>query len=97
MNDREFIMYTSTQRIAKEVYFGRAAAHRKHGENSIESIAADDPRWLPILGEEFGEVCETLTYDKDSSRLREELMDLVTVGTAWIAQLDSEAGIVDGR
>lgn len=79
----------STKKLALEVYEGRAAAHRKHGENSIESVPARDiGRWLPILGEEFGEVCESLTYDKDPTNLRAELKDVATVCFAWIAALD---------
>lgn len=83
----------STDWIGEEIAEGREAAHAKHGDNSIEAVPATDvARWLPILGEEFGEVCETLTYDKDQSRLRAELIDLVTVGVAWIAALDRETG-----
>lgn len=81
----------STHRIADEVYDGRVKAHAKHGDNSIEAVPGHDiARWLPILGEEFGEVCESLTYDKDPANLRAELVDLITVGTAWIAALDRE-------
>lgn len=82
---------TSTYRIHEEVMSGRNAAHVKHGENSIEAVpGSDTKRWLPILGEEFGEVCEALTYDKDSNNLRAELIDVITVATAWVAALDRE-------
>lgn len=74
-----------------EINRGRLAAHAKHGENSIESVPAGDPRWLPILGEEFGEVAATLTYDKNLADLRAELLDLAAVATAWIDALDREA------
>lgn len=88
----------STGRIAHEVVMGRLAAHRKHGENSIEAVPGRDiARWLPILGEEFGEVCEALTYDKDSSRLRAELIDVATVAVAWIAALDADAASRDSQ
>ena len=80
---------TSTENVFIEVEDGRRAAHAKHGENSIEAVPGRDiARWLPILGEEFGEVCESLTYDKDSGNLRAELIDVVTVATAWVAALD---------
>jgi len=79
----------STLRVAREIASGRLAAHAKHGSNSIEAVPGDDiARWLPILGEEFGEVCESLTYDKDAGTLRAELIDLITVGTAWVAAID---------
>jgi hypothetical protein len=75
--------------IAVEALDGRQKAHTKHGDNSIESIPSDDPRWLPILAEEFGEVAETLTYDKGfGPNTRAELVDLITVGLAWIARYD---------
>lgn len=41
-----------------EIEQARAKAHAKHGENSIEGITADDPRWLSILTEEGGETSE---------------------------------------
>lgn len=79
----------TTANVFDEVRRGRVRAHEKHGVNSIEAVPGRDiARWLPILGEEFGEVCESLTYDKDPATLRAELVDLVTVGTAWIAALD---------
>lgn len=52
----------------KEIIDARQKAHEKHGENSIENTPADSSRWLPILGEEFGEVASTLTYDKDTKK-----------------------------
>lgn len=85
----------TTLDIAAEVYAGRIAAHQKHGENSIEAVPGRNiARWLPILGEEFGEVCESLTYDKDPANLRAELLDVATVAIAWIAALD--APVPDG-
>lgn len=84
----------STERVAAEVIVGRRAAHTKHGNNSIEAVpGADIGRWLPILGEEFGEVCASQTYDKDPGGLRAELIDVITVATAWVAALDFENGL----
>lgn len=80
----------STEAIAKEVRAGRIRAHQKHGANSIESVAADDPRWLSILVEEVGEASHELTYDATGS-LRSELIDIITVATAWVAALDRQA------
>lgn len=85
----------STSRIAGEINAGRVRAHEKHGSNSIEAVPADHfGQWLPILGEEFGEVCKALTYDQADSaeeqmdNLRAELVDVATVAFAWIAAID---------
>lgn len=75
-----------------EVLAAREKAHEKHGDNSIERVPADSPDWLPILGEEFGEVCGALTYDKDAAMLRSELIDVLAVGTAWVSALDRAQG-----
>lgn len=77
----------STNRIATEVGQARWRAHAKHGAKSIEVIAPTDPRWLSILVEEVGEVAHELTYDADGS-IRAELVDVLTVATAWIAAID---------
>lgn len=73
-----------------EVLAGRAAAHAKHGANSIEATPADSSRWLPILVEEVGEVAAEQTYDKgEPGALRAELIDLVCVATVWIDAIDA--------
>jgi NTP pyrophosphatase (non-canonical NTP hydrolase) len=41
-----------------------------------------------ILGEEFGEVAAALTYDKDASTLRAELIDVLAVASAWVDAID---------
>lgn len=92
MNDS---IHDTSYKVAHEVMLGRLAAHQKHGENSIEAVPGTDiARWLPILGEEFGEVNAAFTYDKSESEaemwanVRAELVDLATVATAWIAAID---------
>lgn len=77
----------STHEIATEVAAARHRAHDKHGENSIEAILSTDPRWLSILVEEVGEASHELTYDATGS-LRAELIDVITVATAWVASID---------
>lgn len=77
------------EEILYEVNAARAKAHTKHGENSIESIIGDDPRWLSILVEEVGEVSHELTYDAEGD-LRSELIDVLSVVFAWINSLDME-------
>lgn len=84
-------IHDSTSRIAVEVRAARQKAHAKHGANSIEGIAADDSRWLSILVEEVGEASHELTYDATGS-LRAELIDVITVATAWVAVLDAQQG-----
>jgi len=44
--------------IADRVFEERKRAHEKHGDDSIEAIAASDPRWLAILVEEGGEAIQ---------------------------------------
>lgn len=80
--------------IADEVLHGRIRAHEKHGDNSIEAIAADDPRWLSILVEEVGEVAHELTYDAEGgvAALRSELLDVIAVAMAWISSIDGPEG-----
>jgi hypothetical protein len=91
-----------------EIQESRAKAHAKHGENSIEAIRANDPRWLSILVEEVGEVAHELTYDaapteqsynpherhkRQAVRVRRELLDVLSVASAW---LDATDRLIDG-
>lgn len=68
----------------------REAAHEKHGDHSIEAVPAGDPRWLPILVEEIGEVAHALTYDADDQALADELLDVLAVAAAWLDALRVE-------
>lgn len=79
----------SSAMIGAEVALGRLRAHEKHGTNSIEAISAHDPRWISILMEEVGEVAHELTYDAVGS-LRKELIDVLSVATAWVASIDKD-------
>jgi hypothetical protein len=85
-------IYASSQLISDEVVQRRRAAHVKHGDNSIEAIDATDPRWLSILMEEIGEAAHEMTYDAGGTidSLRDELMDSITVLTAWVASIDGQ-------
>lgn len=92
-----------------EVLNARAKANHKHGENSIEALDYWDPRFLPILMEEVGELAHVLTYDGVRSasvdghprteleeaihrrtRMREELVDVLAVASAWLGRIDEE-------
>lgn len=76
-----------TSTVWQEVQAARAAAHAKHGANSIESVPGGDPRWLPILVEEVGEVAHEATYDATGD-LRAELIDTLAVASAWVDAID---------
>lgn len=76
--------------LYREVLNSRRRAHDKHGDNSIEMIRADDPRWLSILVEEIGEVANALTYDGPTNNLRGELVDVLAVAAAWVDRIDRD-------
>lgn len=74
--------------VWREVLDARRKAHAKHGDNSIESVPPTDPRWLPILVEEIGEVAHAMTYDGPIDDLRSELIDVMAVSSAAIDSID---------
>lgn len=43
--------------------------------------------WLPILGEEFGEVSKAIL---ENSNIREELVQVAAVALQWIEMIDRE-------
>ena len=95
----------STENVFFEIEAGREKAHAKHGENSIEGIGPLDPRWLPILVEEVGEIAQALNdgdlglFDSDERlrQVRAELVDVATVAAAWISALDSMQKYLPGH
>jgi len=104
----------STEALTDELAEARMKAHEKHSDNSIESLDSESRMWLPILGEEGGEVAEVLvdmfrgailakaigrvahdeTYDA-TYNLRNELIDVLSVATAWVASIDEMQRKVD--
>lgn len=82
--------YRSDHELFREVLKARRAAHAKHGDNSIEYVSADDPRWLSILVEEVGEIAHALTYDGPKMNLRAELIDVLAVVSAWIDRINRD-------
>lgn len=76
--------------VYDDVAAERARAHAKHGDDSIEGIDGDDPRWLAILMEEVGEVAHEQTYDATGS-LRAELVQVAAVAAAWVDAIDGRA------
>jgi len=95
MSDSVYAIYSSTEDIGREINRARQLAHEKHGDNSIEAIDPRDPRWLSILVEEVGEAAHELTYDATGD-LRAELIDVITVATAWVASIDRAADHQNG-
>ena len=43
-----------------------------------------DAPWLPILGEEYGEVCRACLGNDDAGNLRDELVQVAAVAIAWL-------------
>lgn len=75
----------------------RIKAHNKFGDTAggVESFAWDSPKWLPILGEEFGEVarviCEynlgNINRDRMKDLLGKELAQVGAMTAAWLDAL----------
>lgn len=70
--------------VWNEVLAERVRAHRKHGDDSIESSAVGDLPMLAILVEEIGEVAHALTYDGPTEGLADELIQVMAVCSAWL-------------
>lgn len=68
----------------------RARQHRLKVAGKFKHLLTDEGMGdfgrLKVLGEEFGEVCRALQDEPDN--LRNELVDLAAVATAWIQWLD---------
>ncbi len=69
----------------------------KHGERTLDGSLADDLLRLSALGEEYGEVCQALTYDKRDSdaaaharHLRLELIQVANVALTWASILGED-------
>lgn len=87
----------SVQRtVWDEVLAARAAARIKHGASSIEAMAATHPAWLPVFVEEVGEVAHEMTYDATGG-LRAELIDVLSVASAWVDAIDRAALQAEAR
>ena len=82
-----FTIGESLEAVRTEIF----RAHELHGENSMISPSVTDEERLPILGEEFGEVCRGLTYDNNegADHLVEELEQLAAMAISWAVVLRS--------
>jgi hypothetical protein len=71
------------------------SAMRKHGSRTPLSSDMDSFEKLAILGEEFGEVCHSLTYDdvRGGAGRRKELRQVAAVALMWLM---AEAGRASG-
>lgn len=64
-------------------------AHNKHLAKgwSMEKASPNDPRWLPVLVEEVGEVANALNEGALAGHLAEELLQVAAMACAWIDAL----------
>jgi NTP pyrophosphatase (non-canonical NTP hydrolase) len=78
-------------RALREVAAEMRRAEDKHGDYAFDGELIDTLMLVAGLGEEFGEVCRALTYDKDhAGGLRKELLQVAASATAWASTLDSD-------
>lgn len=85
--------------VNDEIRAERIRAHQKHDTNggSMERKRWADPVWLAVVGEEYGElcraVCERALGNQDehqtADHLREELVQVAAMVTAWIDAIDA--------
>lgn len=72
-----------------EIVVERSKQDEKWGEQNHH-----DEWWLAILGEEFGECAQAVLHDRFGGKaygtLRDELIQLVAVGVAWIECIDRD-------
>lgn len=79
---------------ADDVRRERLRAHAKHSARgqSAEQLHHNDPRWLPILVEEVGEVArEICDHGYDRTHLRDELIQVAAMAQAWADAIGSGA------
>lgn len=77
-------------RVWSEVLTARRSAAEKLGTQSIENLAADDSRWLPILVQRMGGIANALTAG-GMSDLRAQLISTLAVLSVWVDRLDQAA------
>lgn len=97
-SDRERAL---SREILLHVDIERMRAHAKHAPNggSVEGLTWDDPRWLPVLTEEIGEVARVLceldlentSRSEAKQNLAKELIQCAAMSVAWaVAVMDSD-------
>ena len=67
---------------------------KKHGVHAMINPALPIMDRLAILGEEFGEVCKSLTYDsgEGGAETKKELIQLAAMAASWASCLKDELG-----
>jgi hypothetical protein len=78
--------------VGARLWLAIHSAVNKHGLENTPLGPFPDVLRLPILGEEFGEVCRALTYDQDPGRLELELEDVGAVAVMWLMAKELENG-----
>lgn len=85
---------TTMVEVNKQVFKERARQNEKWGLQNH-----DNGRWLAILGEEFGEVCQAMqqgslaSKETDASNLYEELIHVAAVASAFAEQVLRDKGV----
>lgn len=80
-----------SDKLISEIRAERQHSIDKHGKNSMEYLEGASPSWLAILVEEVGEAAKSLTYDnQDNENLRDELIDIIAVASAWVEAMDRD-------
>lgn len=90
------------------IHIERIRANAKHVDKpggSMECKSFDSPDWLPVLVEEIGEVAKEIcdyrhglyTFEEYKSRIREELIQVAAMTTAWIDAIDLDYRNKDGK
>lgn len=85
--------------VYDDVHAERAFAFNKFKDKpagSMEQLSWDSPRWLPVLGEEVGEVSRAIneailqewTNLSFRGELRAELIQVAAMACAWIEAID---------
>ena len=84
------------QSILNEVYDERRRQEQLRNDGKFDFTCADkdctSQQKLPILGEEFGEVCRAVCEQDGNSEigrtnLRKELIEVAAVAVAWVESL----------
>lgn len=80
----------STPDVYTDIAAERKRAYELHSPNGkdVESLHFANPRWLPILTEELGEVARVLCDGESKERLREELIQVAAMASAWADACD---------
>lgn len=83
--------------VYDDIHKERLRAHNKHVNRggSCELREWDDPEWLAILGEEFGEVCRAICDREPIDHMRDELIQVAAMSAAWACAIDRRMDAAD--